>query len=243
MLVVPFVAGVILRLQAGAGAPPFSWTLVAFWMLGYFAFNAASLWLKAHPARRRPLLAPLGTYAAASTVLGVATLLLAGPGILGWAPAYLVLLAPALVLAARRHERATLGGGLTTAAASLMALVVVCPDPATVLAWASPAPQAARLAGLLFAYFFGTVLYVKTNIRERGSSAFYAASVGWHTLATLATALPLPGGPAPAWAVLFALATLRAAWVPRHTPPLSPARIGLVEVAFCVAILLIVAVA
>jgi len=244
MLVVPFVVGVALRAHDGLALPWFLLPLFAFWMLGYFAFNAGSLWLKAHPARRRPLVTPLVTYAAASAAFGLLTLGAAGPGVLGWVPAYLVLLVPALLLAANRRERATLGGGLTTAAASLMALVVRFPDVAGLLAWTPQARSATAAAALVFAYFFGTVFYVKTNIRERGNPRFYALSVAWHVLALLAAAGLWAGALASVgWVGLFAAAALRAAVVPRLRPPVTPLRIGLLEIALSVAIVCIAALA
>lgn len=39
-------------------------------------------------------------------------------------------------------------------------------------------------AALLLAYFFGTVRYVKTMIRERGRRGYVVASVGYHALIT-----------------------------------------------------------
>lgn len=273
MLVVPYLSGLILAARSAMVAPvhpaprppdltfhlarPSPWyaaTLFAFWMLGYFAFNALSVWLKTGPFdklrdrpdklrdRRDALRRPLIVYALAAAVFGLATLALAGPAILGWVPVYAVLLVPAIVLAAQRHERATLGGGLTTAAASLMILVVTHPDPAALLNWTPYARSAVALAALLFGYFFGTVLYVKTNIRERGSRAFYTASVLWHGLVAAAAAALAAAGAASVWWVgLFAVATLRAVVVPRLQPPVTPLRIGLLEIGLSVAILAIVA--
>lgn len=65
-----------------------------------------------------------------------------------------------------------------------MAVVARHPDAAELLA--HPDAAAAGAAAGAFAYFFGTVLYVKTLIRERGNRAYLIASVAWHGLATLA---------------------------------------------------------
>ncbi len=241
MLVVPFLVGVALRGHDGLPLTWFLAPLFAFWLLGYFAFNAGSGWLKAHPTRRRPFVAPLVTYAAASAGFGLLTLLGAGPRILTWVPVYLVLLLPALVLAARRRERATLGGALTTAAAALMTLVVRFPD-ATELLSGTQGARSAAAAAFVFAYFFGTVFYVKTNIRERGNPRFYALSVGWHAAAGLAAVVLLAAGAASGgWVALFAVATLRAAVVPRLRPPWTPLRIGLLEIALSIAVVCIAA--
>ena len=107
MLIVPYLAGVALSVRAGAWDPVVL-PLLATWLLGYFAFNAASLWLKAAPARRGRLRAPLLTYVSASAGFGLVSLALAGWGLLGWVVPFSPLLAGALVLAGRRNERAVL---------------------------------------------------------------------------------------------------------------------------------------
>lgn len=242
MLAVPLVAGLVLLARDGVGVPLYAVPLALTWFLGYFAFNAASGWLKAAPARRAGFRTPLLTFAAASGVFGLLTLWAAGPGLLAWVPVFGVLMVPALALAARRRERATLGGALTTAAASAMTLVARYPHPAELLAWDPAARHAVLVAALVFGYFFGTVLYVKTNIRERGSRAYYVASVAWHAALTLAcVVLAVRTAEPAAWGVLFALATMRAAVVPRLRPPLTPLRIGLIEIVFSLAVVLIVA--
>ena len=228
MLVVPFVAGVVLRTRDASPAvhllPEF-----AFWMLGYFAFHAASQWLKAAPKRRPAFVRPTLTYAVASGAFGLLTLLLAGWGLLGWAPFYLPLLLPALWLAAQRHERATVGGALTIAAASLMTLVARYDSPAALAA--DPGARTPLLtAALVFAYFFGTVLYVKTNIRERGNPTFLAASVAWHAAATAACLALAAGAAWPGWwSGFFAVTTVRAILVPRRRPAATARQVGIGE--------------
>ena len=241
MLVVPFVAGVVLRARDAALAPHLV-TLFAFWMVGYFAFHAASQWLKAPPRRRPGFVRPAVTYAAAAAVLGVATLVLAGWPLLGWAPSYLPLLLPALWLASRHHERATLGGALTIAAAALMTLIARYDSPAALLA--DPDARTPVLtAVLLFGYFFGTVLYVKTNIRERGNPRFLVASQAWHAGLTLAClALAVAAGWPWWWAAFFAVTTVRAVVVPRRRPALTAKQIGLVEVVLSVALVVAIGV-
>lgn len=233
MLVVPWLLGATLRLRAGeAGA--FLLPLLGCWLAGYVAFYAASNWLKSAPGRRAPWVRPLVVAAAVSGVLGLATLALAGPALAWWVPAFIPLLVPALVLAGRRRERALVGGGLTVAAASLMALVAAHPDPLT-LATASAADAALAAAAGSFVHFFGTVLYVKTNIRERGSRGYLAASIGWHAAATLAAfALASVGLLAWWWTPFLAATTVRAWLVPRRRRPLSPKHLGFGEIALCV---------
>lgn len=246
MLTVPLLLGILLRIRDHQALGLWIATLTAFWFTGYCAFNAASWWLKATPQRRLEARTPLLAYTGAAAALGLVTVGLGTPALLQWAPVFVLALVPALVLAARRRERATVGGFLTTAAASLMLVVVRFPDPRTSLSPdAADAPATWALAALTFAYFFGTVLYIKTNIRERASRAFFVASIAWHSAATaLAWVLGhsvLPGHSGLAWTVVFALATLRAAAVPQLTQRWTPLRLGLLEIAFCVAILAIVA--
>lgn len=240
MLVVPFLCGVTLRAAAG-DLPVHLAALLPFWLVGYMAFNAASLWLKAPPARRGRLRRPLVVWLGASSAAGLLTLALAGARILWWAPWYLPLLVPALVLASRRRERATLGGALTVVAASLMTLVARFTSPAD-LPGAPDAALAVGVAAANVAYFFGTVLYVKTNIRERGNRTFLVASLAWHAAATAAAALAsVLTGASVWWTVFFAATLARAIVVPRLQPRLTPLRIGLIEIVLSVCLVLVVA--
>ena len=60
-------------------------------------------------------------------------------------------------------------------------------------------------------YFTGTVLYVKTMIRERGNASYRRASVTYHVLALGAVAfLSIP------IAAVFVLLLVRAAVLPRY---------------------------
>ncbi|SMO69844.1 YwiC-like family protein [Propioniciclava tarda] len=242
MLVVPYLVGLLLRVRDGVSWELFLLPLAFFWLIGYFTFNAASGWLKAAPARRGEYHRALVVYTLITVAVGLATLALADKRIVGWAPVFGVLIVPASALAAQRRERATIGGALTTLAASVLTVVVRFPDPGGLLAWTPQVRFTVATAALVFAYFFGTVLYVKTNIRERGSRAFYAASVGWHALvAAGAGVLATRGAASSWWAALFVLLTARAGAVPRLRRPATPRQIGLAEVVFCAAILLIVA--
>lgn len=230
MLVVPYLLGLVLAVRAGVAGVWLA-PLFAFWLLGYFAFHAASLWLKAAPRKRPAYVRPVVTYALASGVFGVLTLALGGVALAWWVLAYAPLLVPALWLAAQRRERATLGGALTVAAASLMALVARFPDPRGL--GGPDAAEPLSVAVLLFGYFFGTVLYVKTNIRERGSRGFLVASIGWHASFTLAAAALAASGMLPWWwAAFFAVTAARAAAVPGLR--WSAKRLGIVEAVLCV---------
>ena len=237
MLVVPFFSGVILR-AAQSELRPHLITLFAFWMLGYFTFNAASQWLKAAPKRRPNFVKPVLVYGAASAVMGVLTLVLAGWPLLAWVPAFLPFLLPALWLAAQRNERATLGGALTIAAAALMTLVARYDSPMAMASDASWLHNLVVTAGV-FVYFFGTVWYVKTNIRERGSQKFYVTSIAWHAGNTLVAAVLAAAGMVGWWWTAFlAATTVRAAWIPKIEPRVTPLKIGLLEITLSTLLLL-----
>lgn len=242
MLVVPFAVGTVARLESGEP----SWFLVPLllcWIAGYFAFFAASGWLKAPASRRGAWVRPFVIAAAITLLSGIATLVLAGPRLAWWIPGFVVLLTPALLLARLRRERDWTAGALTVAAASVMTLVARYPDPTQMLA-AQDLTRMLVHTGATFAYFFGTVLYVKTNIRERGSRTFYAASVGWHVAATILAGALGAAGLAPWWwTVFFLAATARAVVVPRLVPALTPRTIGLVEGVFSAALVVGAAVA
>lgn len=81
------------------------------------------------------------------------------------------------------------------------------------------------LAGLLMAYFAGTVLYVKTMIRDRADVGRYRLSVTYHGAACVLAEVASP------WlGVLFVAFAIRAIVVPKWWPGLTAARIGAVEV-------------
>ena len=221
MLVVPYTLGAIGLLRTSASGPR-EWAvlllLFATWFLGYFAFHAASLWPKARPRRRPTFVRPLTTYAAITAVTGLATLALA-PRLLWWAPVYGVLTGLTMLLVRGGDERSVSSGLLTTGAAGLMA--------ATAQAW-TPAEATAdhwALAAVCGTYFFGTVLYVKTLIRERGKPVWVWISGAYHlalvaACVVLAAAGGLPGaadwgrGAWVVWAVFFLIVAARAVLVP-----------------------------
>ena len=69
----------------------------------------------------------------------------------------------------------------------------------------------------LFGYFFGTVLHVKSLIRERGNTRMAAASTAWHLAWTVATFPAWGATTSWAWTILFAVATLRTTALTRRT--------------------------
>jgi hypothetical protein len=236
------VVGLILR-PADAGPGWHLIPLAGCWVIGYLAFNAATVWLKAPASRRSQHLRPALTYAAGSAALGLLTLALADLRILWWVPVFLPLISLALWLALLRRERTLASGALTVTAASLVTLVVCFDTPAALLAaWGTPsANHALAMAALIFGYEFGTVFSVKTMIRERGDAGWLAASIGWHAFCTLgAVALAWSGTIGWIWVAFFGATVVRAWLLPAigHTRKVSPLVVGLVEIGFTTAFLL-----
>ena len=232
MLASPLLVGAL-----AAGLRPVHLLLGAFWFAGYFAFFAGSVWLKS--GRRPRHLRPVQVYVALAAVLGAATLA-ASPGLLRWAPAFAVPLGIGLWSSATRNERALVSGLATTVGSAIMALVAY--DAGGGTSWL----RAWTLAAVQAAYFAGTVFYVKSLIRERGSATFLRASIGYHLAVAAVAAVALLTRAQPAtgtglsWLVVAVLAVLagRAAAVPRLTPAPSPKQIGLGEVGATVAVAL-----
>lgn len=217
MLVVPPVLG---SLVSGP-----SWRqglLLITWLVGYFAFFTTGVWLRSR--RKARYLPPVRVYATAELVL-MAALLASAPRLLHWAPAYAVLLTASLLASVRRADRSWFNDVVTVAAASLTAAVAAGlgnhPD------W----DRAWLVTAICFGYFIGTVAYVKTMIRDRGSRPAYVWSVGYHAaLAIAAFFVSLPLG-----FVAIAL-LLRAGAVPVRWPSATPKQVGLAEIAGTVAV-------
>lgn len=227
MLAVPFLLGV-------AASTPGAWQLVlaAASVLGYLASATGQAWLRAR--RRAPFTLPLAVYGAGFGVLGVA-LLLAFPPLL----ATVVVLGPtaALVVAgAKPGTRRDLVNSLAQAAQA----VVLVPSAA----WVSGAFNATSVAvatGVAAVYLLGTVLVVRSVLRERDSTAFATVSTGFHVL-LVAPALLL----GPVWAILALTLAVRAAALPlaarrrAGTPrPLRPVHVGAVEAVVAVAVVVV----
>lgn len=235
MLVTPWLLGAALRARAGEPAWPAELALLAFWIAAYLTFQAGSAWLKAAPAKRHSYVSPVLTYGAVAGALGVLALWLLGPAALWWTPLFLPLLSVALWFAWRRKERALLGGVVTVAAAALLGLVARHPAPAL------PDAVTALAVGASFVYFTGTVLYVKTMIRERNKPVWLGVSIGYHAVAAMACLIGWAlGGPVllPWLALFFAACTARAAWLPMlaRRRPVAPKTVGFLEIGVTVAL-------
>ena len=210
MLVVPWLLGFSAVVRTG-GSIASSLLLFLTWMVGYFAFFAMSQWLRSRlKARYFPA---VRAYAVAAAVLGVGLLWLR-PEWISWGIVFSPLVTVSLWLSWRRRDRILLSGAITVAAASLLPMVMTSDG-----LWPWTVPSAVVGISLVcFGYFFGTVLYVKTIIRERGSRGWVAASVAWH-LICVGASFALPGMlPKVLIASFFALMAARAWLVPFFGP-------------------------
>jgi hypothetical protein len=227
MLAVPFLLGV------AASAPgPWQLVLAVASVLGYLASATGQSWLRAR--RREALPLPLAVYAVGFGVLGLA-LAVAFPALL----LALVGLAPTTALIVAGARPGTRRDLANSVAQALQAVVLV---PAA--AWVSGAfdPLSTAVATAVgTAYLLGTVLVVRSVLRERNSRSFTAVSAGFHA-ALLVPALVL----GPAWVALAAGLTARAVALPEiarrraRTPkPLKPAQVGAIEAIASIAVVLV----
>ena len=220
MLITPVLVGAL-------AAGPTAWHLLL--LLTWLAAYCLNFFLQQTLKRRR-----WGRHDRQILVYGSLTALFGLP--LAWrAPdllALLVLALPAFALnvffVLRRNERAWLNDvvGILLAGVVGYGAVLLGGRPLT-----DASERHATLALVVVsAYFIGTVLYVKTLIRERGSLLWLRLSHGYHGLLVLAL---LATGQ---WTLaLIAAALLARAWyVPRVG--WTPKRVGMVEIASTTAV-------
>jgi hypothetical protein len=218
MLASPLLVGILASSPHWVHLP-----LALLWFVGYFAFFAAGLWLKS--GRRARYLPPVRAYAIATLPLGLVVVVLR-PDLVVWAVPFAPLLLAGLWFAARRQDRSLPSGLATILAACLMTPVAF--DAGDGSAWG----RAWTLTAVLAAYFVGTLLYVKTMIRERDSRAHYRLSVGYHVLVAALMAW------VSWWLVgLFAALAVRAALLPGRG--LAPKQVGVGEILANVAVVVL----
>jgi hypothetical protein len=218
MLAFPLLLGI-------AATAPTAWHLVlaVAAVTGYLASATAQAWLR---SRRRPSFLPsLALYGGVAAAAGLAlvaafpALLLAG-----------VVVVPAGVLVIGGARPGTPRDLVNSLGQVAIALVLV---PAATHVSGAWDPDAVLRATLVAAgYLVGTVLVVRSVIRQRGNTAFAALSVGFHAACTLAAAATLP----PAYAACFAGLTVRAIALPLverrlagTARPVRPVQVGIVE--------------
>ncbi|WP_030176512.1 YwiC-like family protein [Spirillospora albida] len=221
MLLVPYLAGLLIV--------GFSWPalpLLVAWIAGYLLSYYALLAVKVRRfGRFRPQILAYGTAVPAAGT----TVLAARPEVLLFAPVFGAVLLVNGAFAARHDDRALLNG-LVSAAAATAVLPVVA-----VVAGESPR-RTGEAVLVTFLYFAGTVLFVKTCIRERDNTALFAVSAGFHAaaLAVVTWLSWVYTGP-------FAWYLVRAVVLRRRGLPAK--KIGMIEVASSIVLLVALAIA
>jgi hypothetical protein len=213
MLLLPYLAGLLVSGFAWPAAP-----LLGAWVGGYLL---SYYLLQAIKTGRFTRFRPQILLYAPITVALAVPVVVTRPAVLWFAPAYAVLLAVNAWFAWRRRERALLNDLASVVQGCLMVPVVA------VVAEVTPRWQPFAVVLL---YFTGTVLFVKTMIRERGSVAYRRASIGYH-LAALAAATLIG-----AFAAVVSGALLARAWL-LPGRPMTPKQVGLVEIGASVLVL------
>lgn len=211
MLVVPFLAGTFL-----ADPTPWHPLLLAAWLLGYAAAFHAQQWLRLRRVSRNPRAA--GRHARPAQVFAAALAASAVPLVVHapWLLLAAVCAAPFLAVNFRyagvNRERSLVNG--------LVAVVPACGMlPVAVLLGGGTLAEAWRPAVICLLYFAGTVLYVKTMIRERDSARYRWASWAYHAAATAVACVIGP------WTGVFlAVCLVRSVVLPR----LGRVRVGVV---------------
>lgn len=210
--------------------------LVGFcWLVGYLWFYAASQFLRSgFKVRYRTATFSYGVAAAA---LG-GCLLWLRPGWWSWGLVFVPAIVLVLLLSWQRRDRSLLAGLVTVAAAAMLP-VLMGSDGIWEL---GERRLTGSLAAACFGYFGGTVFYVKTNLRERGSVPWLVVSALWH-LALVPIGWLLPGIGGWALACFFLVLALRSVVVPLVWPMrgrrLSPKHLGFGEVAASLVLLVL----
>lgn len=228
MLAVPLLLGI-----AATAASPWHLLLAIAALGGYLAAATAQAWLR---ARRRPSFVPsLAVYGIVFVVSGL-TLVAAFPALA--LAAIVVVPAGALVVGGARPGTPR---DLATSLAQAAIALVLVPAAAHVSgAWETDA--VIRVTLVASGYLVGTVLVVRSVIRERGNRGFAALSVGFHAalVAAAAACLPWPyavyAAGLMARAIALPLVERRRAGTPR---PLRPIQVGIVEIVASTALVLL----
>lgn len=228
MLILPLLVGI-------AASRPTAWHLVlaVAAVAGYLAAATTQAWLR---SRRRPSYLPSlaaygGIFAASSAALVVSF-----PALL--LSAAVVVPAGALVMVGARPG--TPRDLVNSLGQTAMALVLVAAAALVSGAW--DLGHVARATAIAAGYLVGTVLVVRSVIRERGNRGFAAMAVGFHAALVVAAVVAL----AWPWAIAAAALTARAAAIPiierrraGTSRPLRPVQVGLVEAVASTAVVLL----
>jgi len=197
MLFIPFLFGMF------ASKPVWLHALLFLgWLLVYLFSYPFFQWLRTK--KKKMYVRPMQLYGGLLIPTGVLLLVLE-PALARWVPLFIPLFLVNGYYASRNRERALLNDLAAVVQFSLMVFVAYQAGGGT--DWM----LAAELFGLSVLYFAGTVLYVKTMIREKHNRKYYALSVGYHLALLAAGALWFPH-----WMLLpLAVLLVRAVWSPR----------------------------
>jgi hypothetical protein len=219
MLLLPVLLGV-----AASRPSPWHLALAGAALVGYLASASLQAWSRARrpPAYRAPILAYGAVFA------GLGLVLAGGFPVLLLSLAVIVPTAAVVLGGARPGTRRDLANSLVQV---VQALVLV---PASAVVSGAFEPDRV-LAYTLVAggYLFGTVLVVRSVLRERGNERFALVSVGFHVALAALAAVTVPLAYAAVAAGLAARAAAlpvlqrRSALGPR---PLRPIHVGMVEI-------------
>lgn len=223
MLAAPFLAGALLGGLSGWHA-----VLLAAWLLAYGTAYHVQEYVRLRRISRNPRAArrhrkPAVVLGTGFAILG-AVLAVARPWLIVAAAAMVPFFAVNIAYAYRNAERSMLNGIAAVVPACGMLLVSyrLGAGHLGTAAWSA--------AAACFLYFVGSVLYVKTMIRERRSRNYRVASGVYHGLSVAAAALLQP------WlAAVFGLYLVRAVVLPGRS--LRARVVGEIEVVNCVVLL------
>ena len=168
---------------AGMVAAGLSWDalwLLTAWALCYCVQYVSARWVSSRLNRR--YLPPVLAYGAVLAVVGLPFLVVHWR-IVMWAPWYLVLFGASLIAAYRHCERSLVNNVVAIISSCTMSGLVYGYDanPGDD-AWPYMELRAVYLAAAFALFQFGSVLVVKTMIRERGNPRYRVASVLWHAM-------------------------------------------------------------
>jgi hypothetical protein len=214
MLVVPFLLGMAVSKPVWTHA-----LLFIAWLLAYLFIYPFLQWTRTGKINQyaKPMLV-YGTL----LVPAVAVLLALKPGLIWYGLVLLPLSTVNLFYAKINRERAFANDAAAVLLFSLMVWMSFYVGGGTDLR------LAAELFGISVLYFLGTVLYVKTMIREKNNRTFFFISVGYHVAQCILVGILLSK-----WLLLsFVVLLLRAALSPQIK--LTVKRTGILEIAYAI---------
>lgn len=220
MLTVPFLFGMV------AGEPGrLHMLLFLCWLLSYLLAFQLLQWTRTGKGER--FRGPVLAYGVPFVLLGIWMVLLK-PWLLGYGLVLLPLFAVNRRFARHNRERSLWND--MTAILQFSSIVF----PAYYVGGGTDWGLAAGLFLISCLYFGGTVLYVKTLIRERGDPVYYYSSVGYHLmLLAVSAALRMPF-----LSLLACILSVRAVWFPKTR--LTVKQSGMLEIGCSVLVAVLV---